>query len=94
MSEHSEESKTSRNVIFSWRSDVCVYVRVCVFVRFSTFQSPITHKFFGKYIRGSSNLPEIRAIVLKLRTNILYQSRNFGIEFGQNRLRVSNFFRF
>ena len=33
-------------------------------------------------------------IVLKLHTNILYPSRNFGIEFGQNRLKRSNFFRF
>ena len=36
----------SRNVIFSWRPDVCVCVRVgvCVSVRFSTLETPITHK--------------------------------------------------
>ena len=50
MLEYSEQSKTSRNVIFSWRPDVCVRmcvyacVRVCVCVRFSTFKTPITHK--------------------------------------------------
>ena len=44
--------------------------------------------------RGSSNLRKIRAIVLKLHTNILHPSRNFGIEFGQNQLKRSNFFRF
>ena len=104
---------------------------VCVCVRFSTFQTPITHKwleisiwnsvhqwsnrnplivnifmtinarfgFYGmlnflKKGRGSSNFRNIRAIVLKLHTNILYPSRNFGIEFGKNRLKRSNFFRF
>ena len=40
------------------------------------------------------NFRKIRAIVLKLPTNILHPSRNFGIEFGQNRLKRSNFFRF
>ena len=44
-------------------------------------------KFFEKG-RGSSNYRKIRAIVLKLNTNILHPSRNFGIEFGQNRLRI------
>ena len=44
VSEYSEWSKTSRNVIFSWHPDVCVFVRVCVCVRFSTFDTPITHK--------------------------------------------------
>ena len=43
---------------------------------------------------GSSNCRKIRAIVLNLHTNILHPSRNFGIEFGQNRLKRSNFFRF
>ena len=43
---------------------------------------------------GSSDLREIRAIVRKLHKNIWYRSRNFGIEFGQNRLKRSNFFRF
>ena len=42
-----------------------------------------------KNVRGS--FCEIRAIVLKLHTNILYRSKNFGIEFGQNRLNRSNF---
>ena len=37
---------------------------------------------FLKKGRGSSNFRKIRAIVLKLHTNILYRSRNFGIEFG------------
>ena len=49
---------------------------------------------FLKKGRGSSNLRKIRAMILKLHTNILYRSRNFGIEFGQNRLKRSNFFRF
>ena len=50
-------------------------------------------EFFEKG-RGSSNFRKIRAIVLKLHTNILHPSRNFGIEFGQNRLNHSNFFKF
>ena len=50
-------------------------------------------EFFEKG-RGSSNFRKIRAIVLKLHTNISHLSRNFGIEFGQNRLKHSNFFRF
>ena len=37
---------------------------------------------FLKKGRGSSNFRIIRTIVLKLHTNILYPSRNFGIEFG------------
>ena len=49
---------------------------------------------FWKKGRGSSNLRKIRAIVLKIHTNILYRSRNFGFEFGQNRLQRSSFFRF
>ena len=49
---------------------------------------------FLKKGRGSSNFRKIRAIVLKLRTNILHPSRNLGIEFCQNRLKRSNFFRF
>ena len=49
---------------------------------------------FFKKGRGSSNFRKIRPIVLKLDTNILHPSRNFGIEFGQNRLKHSNFFRF
>ena len=49
---------------------------------------------FWKKRRGSSNFRNIRAIVLKLHTNILYRSRNFGIKFGQNQLKRSNFFRF
>ena len=41
--------------------------------------------------RVSYNFRKTRAIVLKLHTNILYRSRNVGIEFGQNRL-VFKFF--
>ena len=53
-------------------------------------------KFYGisnffKYVCGSSNLRKISAAVLKLHTNIIYRSRTFGIEFGQNRLERSNF---
>ena len=48
---------------------------------------------FSKKGRSSSNCRKIRAIVLKLHTNILHPSRNFGIEFGHNRLKRSNFFR-
>ena len=40
------------------------------------------------------NFRKILAIVLKLHTNMLYRSRNFGIEFGQNRLKRSNFSKF
>ena len=49
---------------------------------------------FLKKGRGRSNLRKIRAIVLKLHTNILYRLRNFGIESGQNRWKRSNVFRF
>ena len=49
---------------------------------------------FLKKGRGISYFRKIRAIVLKLHTNILHPSRKFGIEFGQNRLKRSNFFRF
>ena len=99
---------------------VCAFVRVCVCVRFSRFETPIIHKrleisiwnlvlfswqlmpdlwFYGilnfsKKGRGSSNFRKIRAIVLKLHRNKLHPSKNFGIEFGQNRLKHSNFFRF
>ena len=41
-----------------------------------------------------TNFRKNRAIVLKLHTNILHPWRNFGIEFGQNRLKHPNFFRF
>ena len=37
VSEYSEWSKTSRDVIFSWYPDVCVCVRVCVCVYASDF---------------------------------------------------------
>ena len=43
---------------------------------------------------SSSNLRKIQLIVLKLHTNIFHPSRNFGIEFGPNRLKRSNLFRF
>ena len=49
---------------------------------------------FLKKERGSFNFRKVRGFVLKLHTNILYRSRNFGIEFGQNRLKRSNYFRF
>ena len=49
---------------------------------------------FWKKGRGSSNFRKIWAIVLKLHTNIWHPSRNFGIEFGYNRLKRPNFFRF
>ena len=49
---------------------------------------------FLKHVRGSSNFRKIRAIVPKLHTNILYRSRNFVIDFSQNRLKRSIFFRF
>ena len=42
MSEYSEWSKTSRNMIFSWRPDVCVCVCVCA--RLYNFQTTIIHK--------------------------------------------------
>ena len=49
---------------------------------------------FLKKGRGNSMFRKIRAIVLKLHTNILHRSRNFDIEFGQNQFNRSNFFRF
>ena len=56
-------------------------------------------KFYGilnvlKNVCGSSNFRNIKAIILKLHTNIIYQSRTFGIEFNYNRLRRRHFFRF
>ena len=42
---------------------------------------------FLKNGRGRSNFRKIPAIVLKQHRNILYRSRNFGIKFGQNRLK-------
>ena len=44
VSDYSEQSKMSRNVIFSRRPDVCACVRLCVCAQFSTFQTIITHK--------------------------------------------------
>ena len=58
---------------------------ICDFMEFSIFL---------KKGRGSFNFRKIRAIVLKLHTNILHPSRNFGIEFGRIRLNNSIFFRF
>ena len=49
---------------------------------------------FLKKGRSSSNFLKFQAIVLKLHTNILHPSRNFGIEFSLKRLKSSNFFRF
>ena len=49
---------------------------------------------FWKKRRGRSNFRKIRAIVLKLHTNILHLSRNSSIEFGQNRSKRTNFFNF
>ena len=40
---------------------------------------------FFENVRGSSNFCKIWTIILNLHTNILYQSRNFSIEFSQNR---------
>ena len=44
LSEYSEWPKTLRNVIFSWRRDVCVCVCVCVRARLLYFQTTIIHK--------------------------------------------------
>ena len=49
---------------------------------------------FLKKGRGSSNFHKIRATILKLHTNILYRSRNFGIEFFKHPFKRSNLFRF
>ena len=49
---------------------------------------------FLKNVRSNSNFREIWAIVLKLHLNIIYQSRIFGTEFYNNRLKCSNFLRF
>ena len=87
---------------------VCACVRVCPIFKVSNpdndnprfpWQLMPDLWFYGilnflKKGRGSSNFRKIRAIVLKLYINILYPSRNLGIEFGQNRLKHSNFFRF
>ena len=45
---------------------------------------------FLKDVCGSSNFRKIRAIILKLDTNILYRWKNLGIKFGQN-LTCANF---
>ena len=47
-----------------------------------------------KNVCGSFTFRKILTIVLKLHTNIIYRSRNFGIKFCQNRLKRSNFLRF
>ena len=120
VSEYSEPSKTSRNMILSWRPDVCVCVRVCpifnvsnpdnswmawdIDMKFGTpvkQSQPFNRDYFHDnwcticdFMRFWFDFRRIRAFVLKLHTNILYRSRNFGIEFGQNRLKRSNFFRF
>ena len=47
---------------------------------------------FLKKGRCSSNFGKIRAIVLKLHKNIWDPSKNFGIEFGQDPFKRSNFF--
>ena len=62
-----------------------IWCPICDFIEFWIFL---------KKGRGNSNFRKIRAIVLKLHTNILHPSRSFGIEFGQNRLKHLNFFRF
>ena len=49
---------------------------------------------FFKNGLDSSNFHKIRAIVLKLHTNMLYPSKNFGIELDRNWLKPSIFFRF
>ena len=76
----SESITTLQSWLFSWRlmPDLWFYGII---------------NFFKKG-RGSSNFRKIRAIVLKLHTNILCRSRKFGIESGQNRLKRSNSFRF
>ena len=43
---------------------------------------------FIKKGHGSSNLRKIQAIVLKLHTNILYQSSNVGIEFEPQQMSI------
>ena len=40
---------------------------------------------FLKNVCGSSDFHKNIAMVLKLYTNMIYQSRTFGIELGQNR---------
>ena len=49
---------------------------------------------FLKDACGSFNFRKIWAIALRLHTNIIYRSRTFGIEFGQNRFKHSKFLRF
>ena len=67
---------------------------VKIFMRIDA-QSGILWDFeFFEDVRGSSKFRKIYAIVLKLHTNIIHRSRDFGIEFGQNRLKCSNFLRF
>ena len=46
---------------------------------------------FLNKVRGSSNFGKIRAIILKLYTNIFYRSRNFGIDFAKIDWSVQNF---
>ena len=72
VSEHSEwpNCKTSKNVIFSWRPDVCVCT-ICVCVGFSTFQSPTTHKrleisIWNLVHQWSSHSPLIVTIFIRI----------------------------
>ena len=46
VSEYAERSKTSRNMIFSWRPNVCVCggVCMCICARLSNFQTTTIHK--------------------------------------------------
>ena len=71
--------------------------RYRVEIRYSrkcTFMSNL--KFYGifNYLKNLTNFRKIWDIVQKLHTNIIYRSRTVGIEFGSNRLKRSNFFRF
>ena len=103
VSENSEKSKSSRNLIFN-KYNINIKLGKPVkqsqpFNRdfFMTIDARFVllwdFEFFEKST-GSSIFRKIRAIILKLHTNTLYRSRNFGIEFGQNRSKRSNFFRF
>ena len=101
MSEYSDKFKTSRNVIFSWHSDVCVCVcmRMCVCVRFSTFETPITHKrleisIWNLVRQWSSHNPLIVTISMTIdaRFVILWDFEFVTVEFWSSESPLSELF--
>ena len=68
VSEYSEWSQTSRNIIFSWHPDVCVYMCVCA--RLSNFQTTMIHKWLDilswNLVQQWSHSPSIVTIFMQI----------------------------